>query len=728
MTAGMTRLPLVITLTYLLLASLWIWATQWLLGRLGGAHWEISTAGLVFGEIFVLVTGAILYALVDRLMGSRRQAAIDFDQGPPLAGRFWLTAMLLAVVVIAVMQILIVAFAARQYAPLLLDKAQREVSNLASIRAIEISNWVEERDQQVEAMAQRDGWLAEWIAEIDAGEESGFPDALRRGGVATQFQTITLLDPDRGPRLQAGSAAVVPPDMDHFDQAAVTTEVTTVTRFTRGRGGVDLFWILPLYADQTEVSRGPWFLLFWSRLSTQQLLDDSEEGFRVRAGDGLSTLLIDRPQSMHTASAFWPMVTIDPQEQSSVVTDTPAPIVSRLQSGLSAQTAGGGRSALGEGGTQIEGIDRVYATVHLERLGAQLLVLQDRRAILAPVEQLEKWLSLTAMVSTLGMFAALAFLWQYLRGRYRKRTRDMAMERDFWHQAWLDMPALGLLEIEPWGLTVRAANRQAAEQLGGARDRLVGEELFDLFEPTDPASPLAGAPKTKLPAYFARGAVDRVSLEGRVARRPAAGPMWLELRVLRDSEGRASRMVGQLRPARASDDRALIAAIDHMSALCATEPGRGREMLQESPNSPFLHVLTITVRPDEVGDRDALIAYLEAHLPEDVRHHQALLRPLADELGRVLVSGEGRWVHTHAAAASTGESAEPGSPTVIDAVGHSVVVLPERRSVMVLPEVADSMRRAGGEAVAVRLYIGRDQWEITPKLLAAIKRLHAICG
>lgn len=275
-------------------------------------------------------------------------------------------------------------------------------------------------------------------------------------------------------------------------------------------------------------------------------------------------------------------------------------------------------------------------------------------------------------------------------------------------------------------MTVSAANRQAAEWLGGARDRLVGEDLFDLFEPTDPASPVAGEPKTKLPAYFARGAVDRVSLEGRVARRPAADSMWLELRVLRDSEGRASRMVGLLRPARASDDRALIAAIDHMSALCAAETGTGREILQESPNSPFLHVLTIAVRPDELGDREALIAYLEAHLPEDVRHHQALLRPLADELGRVLVSGEGRWVHSHAA---TSESAEPGSsPTVIDAVGHSVVVLPERHSVMMLPEVAGSMRRAEDEAVAVRLYIGRDHWQITPELLAAIKRLHDICS
>lgn len=723
----MLRLPLVITLAYLLLASLWIWATQWLLGRLGGAHWEISTAGLVFGEIFVLVTGAILYVLVDRLMDSRRQTAMDFERGSPATARFWLTAMFVAVVVIAVTQILIVAVAARQYAPLLLDKAQREVSNLASIRAIEISNWVEERDQQVEALSQRRDWLADWITEIDAGAESGFPDALRRGGVATQFQAITLLDPDRAPRLQVGSSTVVPPEMDRFDQAAVSTEVTAVTRFTRGRGGVDLFWIVPLYADRTEVSRGPWFLLFWSRLSTQQLLDDSEEGFRVRAGEGLSTLLIERPDSMD-ASAFWPMVTIDPLEQSSVVTDTPAPIVSRLQSGLSAESTGEGQRRLGEGGTQIEGIDRVYATVHLERLDAQLLVLQDRREILAPVEQLEKWLSLTAMVSTLGMFAALAFLWRYLRGRYRKRSRDMAMERDFWHQAWLDMPALGLLEIEPWGLTVRAANRQAAEWLGGARDRLVGEGLFDLFEPTDPASPVAGEPKTMLPAYFARGAVDRISLEGRVVRRPAAGPMWLELRVLRDSEGRASRMVGLLRPARTSDDRALIAAIDHMSALCAAQPESGGEILHESPSSPFLHVLTITVRPNEVGDREVLIAYLEAHLPEDIRHHRALLRPLADELGRVLVSGEGRWVHSHAAAEAMGESIEQDSPTVIDAVGHSVMVLPERHSVMMLPEVTGSMRRSGGEAVAVRLYIGRDHWEITPELLAAVKRLHAICG
>ncbi len=713
------RPALPITVAYLLLASLWIWATQWLLGRLGGAHWEISTAGLVFGEIFVLVTGAVLYVLVDRLSAAR-QGGVDFGPGRPRARQGWLVAMLTALVLIAVMQIFIAAVAARQYAPLLLDKAQREVANLAAIRAIELDNWIDERDQQVDAVAQRHDWLKGWVASLDDGEIDDFPDDLRRGSLVSRFRSITLLDPDRTPQLQTGATNVVPPDMRQFDQAAVTGEVHTVTRFTRGRGGADLFWILPVYDDRTAVSRGPWYLMFWTRLNTESLLSDAEDdGLQVRAGEGLRTLLINAPADPSAGSIFWPMLVLDPRDESSMVSETPAAIVDRLRVGLSeageasdaAAVAGGDT---GEGVTRIEGTDRVYATVAIDRLSSRVLVLQDRREVLAPVDQLEKWLSLTAMLSTLGLFAALLFLWRFLHGRYGARSINIVRERDFWHQAWLDMPALGLIEIEPRRLRVIVANRQAADWFGQARESLVGAPLFELFEPTDPGSPLADAPETALPAYFARGAVDRVALDGWVPGQGAVGPMWLELRVLRDGEGQPQRMIGMLRPRRANDDTALCAQIDHLTARCAVLPTAERETmglgLAEHRASPFLDVRTISLATGEIQDRAALIAHLETQLPEGLRHHQALLRPLADELGRALVSGEGRWLHSDA-----GAPAEVGAvnAAIINAVGHSVVMLPEP---------------VGEEGVvAVRLYISQDRWEITPGLFKAIERLHRVC-
>ena len=714
MRIGAMRPALPITVAYLLLASLWIWVTQWLLGRLGGAHWEISTAGLVFGEIFVLVTGALLYVLVDRLHAAR-SGQIDFGHGRAHGAQAWLTAVVVALVVIAAVQIFITVIAARQYAPLLLDKAQREVSNLAAIRAIEVDNWVEQRDQQIQALAQRRDWLKTWVADLDEARVEGFPDDLRRGGLVSRFQAITLLDPDRNPRLQTGSSTVVPPDMRHFDQAAVTAEVQTVNRFTRGRGGVDLFWILPIYDDRTAVSRGPWYLVFWTRLNTRALVEGAEtENRRVRADEALRTLLIRMPASPETATSFWPMLTLDPRDESSLVGETPAPIVDRLQSGLSDSPD---REAA-EGVTRIKGSDRVYATVALDRLQARLLVLQDRRAVLAPVEQMEKWLSLTAILSTLGTLAALFFLWRYLRGRYRSQTRNIVLERDFWHHAWLDMPALGLIEIDPRRLHVVVANRQAANWLGRARDSLVGRPLFELFVPTDPASPLAGDPEKALPMYFARGAVDRLAIEGRVPALPSAGPMWLELRVQRDAEGEPERMIGMLRPARDTDDSALIAQVDHLAAFCAAlaaeERGRMRKRLADDAASPFLEVLPVTIDTADVHDREAMQRQLRDCLPASVRQHQALLRPLADELGRVLVSGEGRWVRSHDQALDHGLD-EDGTPVVISAAGHSVVILP-----------AQAGATANGE-VAAWLYISRDRWEMTPELLEAIERLHAIC-
>ncbi|MCL7744195.1 hypothetical protein LV476_04405 [Guyparkeria hydrothermalis] len=707
------RPALPITVAYLLLASLWIWATQWLLGRLGGAHWEISTAGLVFGEIFVLVTGALLYVLVDRLHAAR-QGQLDFGTAPVRGTRFWLRAMLVALVVIAAVQIFIAAVAARQYAPLLLDKAQREVSNLAAIRAIELDNWVDQRDQMVQGLAQRREWLQEWVTDLDDGRVDGFPDDLRRGGLMTRFQAITLLDPDRNPRLQTGSPTVVAPEMRHFDQAAITTEVQTVNRFTRGHGGVDLFWILPVYDDRTAVSRGPWYLVFWTRLNTRALVDDAEaKNRRVQADEGLRTLLIRMPDSPDSGSSFWPMLTLDPRGQSTLVGETPAPIVDRLQEGLSESDP-----EAAEGVTRIEGSDRVYATVALERLQARLLVLQDRRTVLAPVDQMEKWLSLTAILSTLGTLAALVFLWRFLRGRYRAQSRSIVLERDFWHHAWLDMPALGLIEVDPKHLKVVAANRQAANWLGRARDSLVGRSLFDLFRTTDPASPMSDDPEVALRAYFARGAADRIAMEGRVTGPAMVGPMWLELRVLRDAGGNPERMIGMLRPARETDNTAVLAQIDHLAAFCASlspdERKRMRDRLADHAVSPFLEVLPITVSSAEVLDRDALQRRLETCLPPTVRHHHALLRPLADELGRVLVSGEWRWVHSDNELVDSGLE-EDGAPVVINAAGHSVVILPAK---------VDST--TDGDAAAW-LYVSRDRWEMTPGLIEAIERLHTIC-
>lgn len=712
MNMGGMRPALPITVAYLLLASLWIWATQWLLGRLGGAHWEISTAGLVFGEIFVLVTGAMLYVLVERLTTIRR-GGIDFGRPRVHAPRqVWLVAMFVALVSIAAMQIFIAAVAARQYAPLLLDKAQREAANLAAIRAIELENWIDERDQQVEALAQRRDWLRGWMADLDEGEADAFPDDLRRGSLVSRFRSITLLDPDRSPRLQTGTGNVVTPDMRHFDQAAVKGEIHTVTRFTRGRNGVDLFWILPIYDDRTAVTRGPWYLMLWTRLNTDSLLEDIEgDGRRVQAAEGLRSLLINTPDEPGSGSAFWPMLTLDPREESPTVGETPGGIVDRLRSGLSVAES----EPEAEGGvTRIEGTDRVYASVELERLSSRLLVLQDRRDVLAPVDQLEKWLSLTAMLSTLGMFAALLFLWRFLRARYRDRSADIVRELEFWHHAWLEMPSLGLIEVDPERLHVIVANRQAAEWFGRAREELVGVQLFDLFEPTDPASPLVGDPETSLPAYFARGAVDRLALEGRVPGDGGAESLWIELRVLRDPDGQPERMIGMLRPGRSADDAAPRARIDHLTARCAVLPSAEREALgsslAEQPDSPFLDVRTVRLTTDEIHDRTALVAYLEAHLPESLRHHRSLLRPLADEFGRVLVSGEGRWIHSDTSGSvDTGD----GNPAVINAVGHSVVMLPE-------PTSEPGM-------VSVRLYISRDRWEMTTTLLEAVERLHRVC-
>ncbi|MFO7581628.1 PAS domain-containing protein [Guyparkeria sp.] len=734
MLAGRLGLPLAITVAYVLLASVWIWVTQWLLGRLGGAHWEISTTGLIFGEIFVLVTGVLLYVLVDRLTASR-PGAVDFGHGHPSAARFWLIAMLLALVAIAVIQIFIAAVAARQYAPILLEKAQRETSNLAAIRAIEIDNWVEERDQRVRAFRERTDWLREWIERVDEGEEDGFTDELLTAGMERQFDALVLLDPDRAVRLRSAAPRLNLPDMEHFDRAAVTTDIQIITRFTRGRGGVDVFWILPLFVDRAEVSRGPWSLVFWTRLNAASLIDDTEQGFRVRSEAGLRTLLIDLPDSGDRGSAFWPMLTLDPVGESAVVGETPSAIVSRLRQGLSGALASEpaarentpdgtdeiSAEGFGEGVTRIEGTDRVYATVQLGRLNAQILVLQDRRDVLAPVEQLEKWLGLTAILSTIGMLAALVFLWRYLRARYRQGNLDVLRERDFWHQAWLDMPALGLIELDPRRLYVITANRQAADWLGASRDHLVGQPLFQLFEPTDPASPVAGHPEAALPGYFARGAVDHISLEGRMIAAPEHGPMLLDLRVLRDEAGDPERMIGMLRPYRSGDGRALCAALDHLAARCAVLPAEARrswhDRLADEPESPFLAVIPLVVDTECVHVHDDLVARLAELLPGALRLHQALLRPLADEVGRVLVSREGRWVQSHgdSGLASNQEAAAAAlQPGVINAVGHSVLVLPDGA--------------ADGEGqVGVRLYITRDRCEITPDVLVAIERLHHIC-
>ncbi|MFN2382468.1 MAG: hypothetical protein ABR561_07970, partial [Guyparkeria sp.] len=123
--------PLVLAISYVVYASLWILTSDWLLGLFVPAE-QLARAGVVKGLAFVAVTGLILFLLLNWLVSSRSP---DRRFAPSAKGHkrrsgplFFFLANLLTVGVVT-------SGAYLQQAPQTIESAQGRMADVAALRA-----------------------------------------------------------------------------------------------------------------------------------------------------------------------------------------------------------------------------------------------------------------------------------------------------------------------------------------------------------------------------------------------------------------------------------------------------------------------------------------------------------------------------------------------------------------------------------------------------------------
>lgn len=526
-TGSSSRGPLLWTLGYLLVASLWIWLTQWLLSEVGGYSWRISTTGLVFGEIFVLVTGGGLFLLLRYFMVPIEAGGPDNrSEGRP-SGRRWIISLMIVVGVMLVGQVLLSWYAARAYAPSLVDKARADAEALASIRADRIDHWLSLHRRDIESLSDRH----ELLTSV-SGQDMLHHEALSGylSGLISQkrFDAITIVDPEHTRKLHMGLASVgahVPDGL--FEQAAATAAVRFGTAFVPGSTAIDCYWVLPVFLDRSEVSGGPWYLVFRARLNGVSLEQYSRVSAASLFKNSSQWLLqttrstVQAPLSIRLSGAAReqsPDVSVPslPSIQSINPDNLPATVryqlrSRELQAGATALPASQPEPLVSGTGT-LNGVSVIYAALPLPSMQSVLLTSIDRQQVLAPVTRLEKWLSIGALIGTIAILSALLVLWRLIRRMHDIRLASEMSERDRLLLQFYNLPMIGMAVIDPETLEVERVNQRLAQIYHTDPSALVGTPFDDLVADED-ATPIQHTLDQQSVRGLVAGQFDELSIE-----------------------------------------------------------------------------------------------------------------------------------------------------------------------------------------------------------------------
>ncbi|WP_322628155.1 PAS domain-containing protein [Halothiobacillus sp.] len=478
-------------LAYVVVAILWISVMQWLLQSIGGDQWSISIGGLIVGGVFVLITAWLLFLLLERghtraVTAGNAHALIDGR------ARVWWAALggLIGVTLLA--QLFMVSFATREYRPVLLKQAHAELVGQVRLQAKAISDWLRQRNELVSRLSAQAKTLSE---RLQANQKSPAEALTELGPLVSdgQFVTITLYNADHLQKLQFGlkSAAKAPDVL--FEQAAATSTVQFDCRFEAGRSSADCYWVLPLFLGHSEVSGGPWYLVFYGALDAASLAghDTAESSHLARTSILLAP---DESPTRHWLSlSLHPGNTPDmqggavravsPQDIACINRATSLDDLLRGEPEDQRSAAPPRSAKLMSGQLDCAPQSVLYASMSVPELHALLWAANTETAILHPIRKTRQLLAVAALSGVMALLLALFFFWQIMRLHRHKALFALVRERDQLDVFWEQMPSVGLALVDPLDWTVLNVNRRWAQIFHSGREAMLGQELLDVIQP-----------------------------------------------------------------------------------------------------------------------------------------------------------------------------------------------------------------------------------------------------
>ncbi|ANJ66738.1 hypothetical protein A9404_04525 [Halothiobacillus diazotrophicus] len=474
-------------LAYVIVAIVWIAVMQWLLQSIGGSQWSISIGGLIVGGIFVLITAWLLFLLLERGHAGAVSSVIDTHALADARARVWWAALGALIGVTLLAQLFMVSFATREYRPVLLKQAHAELVAQARLQTKAIHDWLSVRAEQVARLATQAGTLSERLQNHaqNPAEALGELSQLVTDG---RFVTVTLYNADHLQKLQFGlKSAAKAPDL-LFEQAAATSKVQFSCRFSPGRSSVDCYWVLPVFLGHSEVSGGPWYLVFYSALDAQALAghDATEPDHPAR------TLMLVSPDE--SSPRQWLSFSLHPGSNATVralstreaaCLDQASPLSGLLRpesDDLHAATPSPSPKMM-SGRLDCSPRSVLYARLIVPEINALLWAANTESAILQPIRKTRQLLAVAALSGVMALLLALFFFWQIMRLHHQKALFALVRERDQLGVFWEQMPTLGLALVDPASGAVLNVNRRWAQIFHSGREAMLGRELLALIQP-----------------------------------------------------------------------------------------------------------------------------------------------------------------------------------------------------------------------------------------------------
>lgn len=479
-------------LAYVIVAILWIAVMQWLLHSIGGDQWSISIGGLIVGGIFVLITGWLLFLLLEQGHAHGTSSTRDIQAQANRNARVWWAALGLLIGFTLLAQLFIVSYATREYRPVLLTQAHADLVAQVRLQNKAIDDWLSARNELVSRLAARSAQLA---ARLQPGQNQQPQDLSELGQLTADahFVTITIYNSDHQQKLQYGlkSASKAPDPL--FEQAAATSKVQFDCHFESGRTAGDCYWVLPVFIGHSEVSGGPWYLVFYAALDASSLgghgstaLDRPGRTLTLvsaddaKAGQWLGLSL----QSARESGRAAPLVhTVSAGDLACMNRAKPVPALLGSESGALQWRANPVPVSLMSGELACAGRTVLYASTVVPHLNALLWAASTQDAILKPIRKTRQMLAVAALAGVMALLLALFLFWQIMRLHHRKALVALMRERDQLAVFWEQMPSVGLALIEPFSWSVMNVNRRWAQIFHEGKETFLGQELLDLIRP-----------------------------------------------------------------------------------------------------------------------------------------------------------------------------------------------------------------------------------------------------
>ncbi len=462
-------------LLYFAFASLWILASDHALSLVVGDPERLARLSMTKGIAFVAITTLLLYLLLRGWRGTAEgRVALPIEASGASRQRHLVGVFLGLAALVPLVGVALVEF----QGPRIEEAALNELRVIGELKAGQIESWLNEWHADADALASNAGFARDvdrWRRTGDALAKRDFLGTLSSLERAHHFE-VELLD-RHGRRMLVEDMRPdgAGPLRETLVPAALETgRIQTSDLYGEGEGRIRLALVVPLVLREAGEQRSigvvvmhaPVEAFLFPLIQTWPTPSPTGETMLVRR-DGNDILFLNELRHREgTALSF----------------RIPIEAGSRLPATMGVLQ---GHAVVVREGVDYRGVPVLAAMQPVKGTDWFLIAKLDRDEVLAPLNQLIRWVGLLALIAVGSVGLAVFALWrQQLRASGFELAARTA-EKDKLLKLFYDLPFMGMTMISPSSKHFLYVNDRFCQMLGYSREELLELTWMELVHPDD---------------------------------------------------------------------------------------------------------------------------------------------------------------------------------------------------------------------------------------------------